>query len=158
MANCCTWINRLRCCRRQTKQTYIYLYNPIMGGSSSNHCWIVCILFGLCLAIVVILAAVIIYHINSSDFISTSTTDMHTIAKKRQLPDYVNLNIDPCEHFYEFVCDKWTRRKHMEEINGEEDIEQKWTYIRHEIHDKLMTNSSNQLRSSESMNRMFFFR
>ncbi|UJR26023.1 hypothetical protein I4U23_007369 [Adineta vaga] len=149
MANCCTWISRQQsCCRRQPKQTYIYLYNPLMADSSTNHCCLVSILFGICLAIIAILAAVIIYHIDSNNFstISNSTYDFdnNATARKRQLPDFVNINIDPCEHFYDFVCDKWTRRKHMEDIDGKDDNEPKWTSIRHQLHGKLMTNLSNQ--------------
>jgi hypothetical protein len=130
-----------------------------MSGSSSSHCCLVCILFGLCLAFVVILAAVVIYHLNSSGFILTTTTPagprIDTITKKRQLPDFVNTNIDPCEHFYDFVCDKKIRRKTIEQYNNEEEYEQKSTQIRHEIHGKLMTNISSQAISSKSMNKNF---
>ncbi|CAF3780866.1 unnamed protein product [Adineta steineri] len=150
MANCFAWISRSRCCRRQPKQTYIYLYNPIMptSSSSSNHCCLVCILFGFCLAIVVILASIVIYQLNSS-YIDPKP-GIQPIPKKRQLPDFVNINIDPCENFYEFVCDKWMQKRHIEEFIDKDDSEQKWTYIRHKIHGQLMTNITNQLISTES--------
>jgi len=130
------------------------------GSSSSSHWCLVCILFGLCLAFVVILAAVFIYHLNSSLFIPISPKTsidprLSATAKKRQLPDFVNINIDPCEYFYDFVCDKLTRKKYIERLNNEEELEQKWTLIRHEFHDRLMTNISNQSITDESMNRIF---
>ncbi len=165
MADCCAWLSRPSCCRRQQQHAYIYLYSPTMAGSSSSsssHWCLVCILFGLCLAFVVILAAVVIYHLNSSNFIPPPPNSgiderLSGISKKRQLPDFVNINIDPCEHFYDFVCDKLTRRKNLERFNNEEEeFEQKWTRIRHEFHDKLMINISNQPKTIISMNKTFF--
>ncbi len=155
MPDCCSWLSRSGCCRRHSQQAYIYLYSPTMAGSSSLHWCLVCILFGLCLAFVVILAAVVIYHLNSSILISTTTTatiatdiDSRTtaIAKKRQLPHFVNTNIDPCVYFYNFVCDKLTRKKSIEKFSYDEDkLEQTtWTRIRHEFHDRIMSNTSNQ--------------
>jgi hypothetical protein len=93
---------------------------------------------------------------NIKNLLSSSKTDTDeravAIAKKRQLPDFVNINIDPCEDFYEFVCDKWTHRTKIERYNDKEENEQKWTRIRHRIHDKLMVNiTNNKPRSSESM-------
>jgi hypothetical protein len=129
------------------------------SSSSSKHCCLVCILFGLCLAFVIILAGVLIYHLNSSNFSSTSKSiydqNTHSTAAKRQLPDFVNINIDPCEYFYGFVCDKWTRGKHKEKFNNIQDIQQKWTHIQQKIHDKLMTNISHQSITSEGINRSF---
>jgi uncharacterized membrane protein len=164
MPDWCSWLSRSCCCQRHFRSTYIYLYSPTMSGSSSPsslfQC-LVCILFGLCLAFVVILTTVVIYRMNSNDYILSSNANAeqraYSIAKKRQLPDFVNINIDPCEYFYEFVCDKWTRRKKTERYDNGEEYEQKWTRIRHEIHDKLMVNiSSTQPRSSESMMSFFY--
>ena len=70
--------------------------------------------------------------------------DCYPIAMKRQLPDFVNTNIDPCEHFYEFVCDKLTPKKHVDVINDVDDNEHKWTSVRHELHAKLMSKLDNQ--------------
>ncbi len=165
MADFCTWLSRPCCCRRQQQQAYIYLYSPTMAdsssSSSSSHWCLVCILFGLCLAFVVILTAVVIYHLNSSSVIPISETGIDPrispTARKRQLPDFVNINIDPCEHFYDFVCDKLIRRKNIERNNNEEEFEQTWTRIRHQFHDKLMTNISNQSITNESMNIACFY-
>ncbi|CAF0771395.1 unnamed protein product [Adineta ricciae] len=149
MSHCCSWISRQpRCCRREPKQTYIYLYNPIMPETSTNRCCVPVILFGLCLAIVAIFAAAIIYHLDSASPISTlnatNCVDCYAIAMKRQLPDFVNTNIDPCEHFYEFVCDKLTPKKHVDVIDDVDDNEHKWTSVRHELHAKLMSKLDNQ--------------
>jgi hypothetical protein len=160
MPDCCSWLSQPCCCRRQPQHAYIYLYSPTMDGSSSSSAslfrCLIYILLGFCLAFVLILTAVVIYHMNISNLISSSkpSTDQRVaaIAKKRQLPDFVNTNIDPCEHFYEFVCDKWTRQTKIARYNDKEENEQKWTRIRHKIHDKLMVNISyNESRSSESM-------
>ncbi|CAF4112785.1 unnamed protein product [Rotaria sp. Silwood2] len=150
MPNCCSWLNRLCCCRRQQQHAYIYLYSPTMPDSSSSHCCLICTLFGLCLTLIVILSAVFIYHLNSSGSKNSTDPCTHPITKKRQLPDFVNVNIDPCENFYEFVCDKLTRRKTKERFSDKDDLEQKWTRIRHEIHDKLMINISSQSISNEN--------
>jgi hypothetical protein len=129
------------------------------SSSSSFHCCFVCILFGLCLAFVVILAAAVIYHLNGNILIRTATIDPRTspFTRKRQLPDFVNTNINPCEYFYDFVCDNLTRKKNLERFNHEEELEQKWTHIRHKYHDKIMTNITTQSITNESMNRMFLF-
>ena len=167
MATCCPWLSRPCCCRRPTPPAYIYLYSADMGdSSSSSHC-LVCFLFGLCLAFVVILAAVTIYHLNSSDFnrsyASSDDPSSEVIAKKRQLPDYVNINIDPCEHFYDFVCDKWKSQQRQaqqlaldgsdEDVTGTpdgDDYEEKWTQTRREMHSQLMGDPSNQTFWDES--------
>ncbi|CAF1410809.1 unnamed protein product [Rotaria sordida] len=163
MPDCCSWLSRLCCYRRQSQHTYIYLYSPTMDGSSSSSSSsslstfnrLACILFGFCLAFIIILTAIVIYYLNSNIFMisSKTTTDSHifSIAKKRQLPDFVNINIDPCENFYNFVCDKWIQRKKVEKNEDAEEYKQKWTRIQHRIHDKLMINISNsQLISSKS--------
>jgi hypothetical protein len=133
-----------------------------MGGGSSPSSSIlfrclVCLLFGFCLAFVLILTGVVIYHLNSNIFSLKANPDQRAIpiAKRRQLPDFVNLDIDPCEHFYQFVCDKWTQRKKLERYG--EEYEHEWTRIRHRIHDTLMINISNSPSiSSESMKNLFF--
>jgi hypothetical protein len=162
MPDCCSWLCRVCCCRRQPQHTYIYLYSPrtVDGSPSPSSLFrcLVCAIFGFCLAFVLILTCVVIYHFNSNNLSLKASTDQNIIpiAKKRQLPDFVNINIDPCEHFYEFVCDTWTQRKKLERY--EEEYEQKWTRIRHRIHDTLMANiSSNPSISSESMKSFFFF-
>lgn len=149
-----SWLSRPCCCRRQSSQAYIYLYSPTMAessSSSSSPC-LVCLLFGLCLAFIVILAAVVIYHLNTHDDPSSTTTadgwNTAPITKKRQLPDFVNVNIDPCEHFYDFVCDKWTRKTSEVGLLNEND--QKWIHIRHHLHDQLLNNQSYSGRTSES--------
>ncbi|CAF1073817.1 unnamed protein product [Rotaria sp. Silwood1] len=156
MPECCSWLSRLCCCRRRSQHTYIYLYSSTMDGSSSSSSSLslfnrlACILFGFCLTFILILTAVIIYHLNSNIFmispkLNTDDSGIISIAKKRQLPDFVNININPCENFYHFVCDKWIRRKIFEKINDdeEEEYKQKWKRIRHRIHNKLMMNISN---------------
>jgi hypothetical protein len=154
MSNSSSWLSRLCCCRRQKQQAYIYLYSPQMPGSSSSHCCLICILFGLCLAVIVILAAVVIYHLNSSDSISKTTSNtfqsVQPTGKKRQLPDFINDKIDPCQYFYEFVCDKLIQKKNLDKFIQQE-FQQKWTHIQHEIHEKLMTDINQPLRSNESM-------
>lgn len=165
MATCCAWLSRPCCCRRQTPPAYIYLYSPDMSdSSSSSHC-LVCVLFGLCLAFIVILAAVSIYHLNSSDFHrsykSGDETASQVIAMKRQLPDYVNINIDPCEHFYDFVCDKWKTAQGLgldrsadDLAIDEDEYEQKWSQARSHMHGRLMSDLDNQtLSNDESMRR-----
>ncbi|CAF1948065.1 unnamed protein product [Rotaria magnacalcarata] len=162
MPDCCSWLNRLRCCRRRQQQqhTYIYLYSPTMADSSSSSSTrspllllnrLSCILFGFCLAIILLLTALVIYHLNSNIFTMSSNVNSHSniiaIAKKRQLQDFVNLDIDPCENFYNFVCDKWIQQRKSKD---EDDYEKKRSRIRHEIHGKLMINiSNNQVISSE---------
>lgn len=156
MPDCCSWLSGSRCCRRESQHTYIYLYSPRTGdGSSSSSLFrcLVCTIFGLCLAFILILTCVVIYHLNSNNVSLKTSTDHRVIpiAKKRQLPDFVNINIDPCENFYEFVCDKWPQRKKLEK-SEEEEVEYKWTRIRHRIHDTLMVNiTNNPSISSESM-------
>jgi hypothetical protein len=161
MPDCCSLLNRLCCCRQRPQHTYIYLYSPRTGDGSSTSLFrcLVCTIFGFCLAFALILTGVVVYHLNSNNLSLKSNTDQRVIpiAQKRQLPDFVNINIDPCEHFYEFVCDKWTKRKKLERY--EEEYEQKWTRIRHRIHDKLMVNISinnNPSISNESMKVIFF--
>jgi hypothetical protein len=155
-----SWLSRLCCCRRQSQHTYIYLYSPRMGDSSSLFRCLICLIFGAFFVFLLVLTVVVVYHLNSNNISLKANTDqpITPIARKRQLPDFVNLNIDPCEHFYEFVCDKWTRRRKLEGNENEEEYEQKWTRIRHRIHDKLMINiSSNPPRSSESMKVSFSY-
>jgi hypothetical protein len=113
------------------------------------------------LAFVLLLTGVVIYHLNSGIFSLKSNPDQRaiSIAKRQQLPDFVNLDIDPCEHFYQFVCDKWIQRKRLEGYGEEEqNDEQKWIRIRHRMHDILMMNISNSPSiSSESMLLLLFF-
>ncbi|CAF4684521.1 unnamed protein product [Rotaria socialis] len=164
MPDCCLWLNRLRCCRRrqqqQQQQTYIYLYSPTMADSSSSSSTrsssfllnrLACILFAFCLAIILLLTALVIYHLNNNIFTMSPNVNSHSniiaIAKKRQLQDFVNLDVDPCENFYNFVCDKWIQQRKSKD-NG--DYEKKRSRIRHKIHGKLMINiSNNQIISSE---------
>ena len=87
---------------------------------------------------------------------SHSNHDIAPIARKRQLQDFVNVNIDPCENFYDFVCDKWTqerkRDKYHDDLDDEDTSKHQWTRIRHQIHDKLMINiTSDQSKSNQSM-------
>jgi hypothetical protein len=121
------------------------------SSPSSSRCCLICILFGLCLAFIVILAAVVIYHLNSSDVTSKTALGkflpVQLTAKKRQLPNFVDVNIDPCQHFYEFVCDKLTRGKNLERYI-EDEFQQKWIHIQHDIHDKLMTNINQPTKES----------
>ena len=121
------------------------------SSSSSSPC-LVCVLFGLCLALIVILAAVVIYHLNSQvpGPLLTSTAHPRTelATKKRQLYNFVNTSIDPCENFYDFVCDKWTRNKTFDDDDDDQD---KWRRIRHHFHDQLMSNQSYSGRTNESM-------
>ncbi len=161
MPDCCSWLSRSSCCPGPSEHTYIYLYSPRMDGSSSSSSsslfhYLICTIFGICLVFVLILTGVVIYHLNNNNLSLKLNIDQPIIpiAKKRQLPDFVNINIDPCEHFYEFVCDKWIQRKKLEGSEGEYERghEQKWTRIRHRIHDTLMVNISNTPSiSSESM-------
>lgn len=157
MPDCCSWLSRSACCRRQSQHAYIYLYSPTMANSSSSttsHCCLICILFALCLAFIVILAAVVIYHLNSTTFPNSPASSIATrfpTTKKRQLPDYVNINIDPCENFYDFVCDNLTQKKSIETYNNQEEYEQKWIQIRHNFHDKLMIDINNQTINNRSM-------
>lgn len=163
MPNCCSGLSRLRCYRRESQHAYIYLYSPTMtessassasSSSSSSHCCLICILFAICLTLIVMLTAVFVYYLISTDFRSSSVkpTDPCTnpTAKKRQLPDYVNINIDPCDNFYDFVCDKWIRRPKVDTFSCKQESELKWTSIRHEIHDKLMANFSGKSIANES--------
>ncbi|CAF2884619.1 unnamed protein product [Rotaria sp. Silwood2] len=149
MPDCCSWLSRLCCYRRRSQHTYIYLYSSTMDASSSSLLFnrIACILFGFCLAFILILTAIVIYYLNSNIFMISSKTNPDTrifsIAKKRQLPDFVNINIDPCENFYNFVCDKWIQQKKLEKNEDDEEYKEKWKRIRHRIHDKLMINISN---------------
>ncbi|UJR22904.1 hypothetical protein I4U23_025932 [Adineta vaga] len=164
MSNCCSWLNRQYCCcRRQSRGTYIYLYSPTMGSSSSLFHCLICILCGFCLAFILILTTIIIYNMNSKNLSLTSKShtnhDMLPIARKRQLQDFVNTNIDPCENFYDFVCDKWTQQRKKErsydgdDTNDDEDsYKHKWTRIRHRIHDKLMINMTKDQSKSNQNN------
>ncbi len=131
------------------------------GPSSTLYRCLVCLIFTFCLAFVLLLTGVVIYHLNSGIFSLKSNPDQRaiSIAKRQQLPDFVNLDIDPCEHFYQFVCDKWIQRKRLEGYGEEEqNDEQKWIRIRHRMHDILMMNISNSPSiSSESMLLLLFF-
>ena len=113
---------------------------------SSSHWCLVCILFGFCLAFVVILAAVVIYHLHSNNLLPPSTSTVSTataVTEKLQFPVFVDKNIHPCENFYQFVCKKLTRQNATEILFYNEDkFQQKWTRIRHEFHDKIMSNSN----------------
>jgi hypothetical protein len=113
-----------------------------MGGSSSNTLYrcLACLIFGFCLIFILILTGIVLYHMNSNIFSLKSNSDQRiiSIAKRQQLPDFVNFDIDPCEHFYEFVCDKWIQRKKLEQYG--EEYEHKWMRIRHRLHDILMFN------------------
>ena len=125
------------------------------SSSSSSPC-LVCVLFGLCLALIVILAAVVIYHLNSQVPDPSLTSTAHPRAaistKKRQLYHFVNTSIAPCENFYAFVCDPWTRKKLAEALFDDDDDDQdKWRQIRHQLHDQLMSNQSYSGRTNESM-------
>ena len=128
-----------------------------MAGPPSSGMFrcLICILIGFCVAFVLLLTAIIIHRLNINNFTSSSSKTnidqrISPIAKKRQLPDFVNTNIDPCENFYDFVCDKWSERTKVEEY------EQKWTRIRHRMHDKLMINMNNtQSKSSEGITNLF---
>lgn len=78
---------------------------------------------------------------SGTDIDSTSTA----IAQKLKLPDFVNINIDPCDYFYNFVCDKLRPKKPFERpINNDDQSERRWTQIRYEFHDQIMSNSNNQ--------------
>ena len=135
-----------------------------MAGASSSSLFrcLICILIGFCVAFVLILTAVIIHRLNFNNFISSSSKTnidqrINPIAKKRQLPDFVNTNIDPCENFYDFVCDKWSQRAKIKNDENEAEYEQKWIRIRHRIHNKLMINMNNsQSKSSEGTTSLFF--
>ena len=99
----------------------------------------------------------VIYYLNSSTLIPMSAigVDPSTIgiAQKLKLPDFINLKIDPCEYFYNFVCDKFTAKKSMERVeNIEDQWERKWTQIRYEFHDQIMSNTSNQSITNISTN------
>ncbi|CAF0886876.1 unnamed protein product [Adineta ricciae] len=133
-----------------------------MSSSSSSsslfHC-LICILCGFCLAFILILTTVIIYNMNSRNVSFTSKShsnhDIVPIARKRQLQDFVNVNIDPCENFYDFVCDKWTqerkRDKYHDDLDDEDTSKHQWTRIRHQIHDKLMINiTTDQSKSNQN--------
>lgn len=144
MSKCFSWFRRLGCCQEPMQPTYIYLYSPRTGSSSSMspalfRC-LICLILGFCLAFIFILTGIIIYHLNSNVFLLKASTHQQVIpiAKRRQLPDFVNLDKDPCENFYEFVCDKWIHRK-KSEIDQDENVN-KWTRIRHHVHDTLMAN------------------
>lgn len=130
-----------------------------MASSSSsrrsNRC-LICILFGLCLILIVALSAVFIYHLNSSDFsrFKTKSTDLCTtypIARRLQYPDFVNTNIDLCENFHEFVCNRWTKQNQRKFFDDQVDFEDKWTHIQKEIHEKIMSNISDPSILNESM-------
>ena len=136
-------------------------YSSSSSSFSLFHC-LVRILVGFCLALALILTALVVYYLNSNRLIlfSSANTDqgVSSLAKKRQLPDFVNIDVDPCEHFYQFVCDKKTPPSKLERYEDNEKHALKWTHIRSRIHDKLMTNISNgQSRSSESTKKCFFF-
>ena len=154
MSDCCSCLRRLGRCRRESQHAYIYLYSPNMitssSSSSSSSRWcLVCLLFGLCLAFIAILSAMVIYYLNSSTLMPMSGTDIDSsstaIAQKLKLPDFVNLNIDPCDYFYNFVCDKLRPKKSSErQVNPEDQLKRRWTEIRYAFHDQIMSNSSNQ--------------
>lgn len=155
MSNCCSCLTRFGCCRRESQHAYIYLYSPNMptpsSSSSSSHWCLVCLLFGLCLAFIVILSAMVIYYINSSTLIPMSAmgVDPSTmgIAQRLKLPDFINLKIDPCEYFYNFVCDKLPSKKSIERVENHED---QWTQIRYDFHHRIMSNTSNQSMNNTS--------
>ena len=145
MPNCSSCLRRSGCCQEQSEPTYIYLYSPRTGSSSSSmspslYRCLICLILGFCLTFILILTGLVIYHLNSNVFLLKATTNQQIIpiAKRRQLPSFVNLNKDPCDNFYEFVCDKWIERKQSEIY--EDENERKWTRIRHRIHDTLMAN------------------
>ena len=170
MANDCSWLSWLYRCRRRSQRTYIYLYSPTMtsslslpllssSSSSASHRCLLCILLVLCLALIVILAAASIYHLNSSDFtlskpqLTKSCTE--SMTEKRQLPNFVNINIDPCENFYEFVCGGSGRPKRPGKFNDNREFEAKWRHVQNEIHEKIMTKISSLSIPNRSMNRIF---
>ncbi len=105
MSDCCPWLSRPSCCRRQPQHAYIFLYSPNMAGpssSSSFHCCFVCILFGLCLAFVVILAAAVIYHLNGNILIRTTTIDPRTWHEKKISKDLImKKNSNKNGHIYD---------------------------------------------------------
>lgn len=146
------WLTRPWTGRRQNQAAYIYLYSPNMreSSTSSSHC-LTCLLFGLCLAFIVILSAIIIYQLNSSESpAARSTTDSSFCcsSKKRDLPDFVNVNIDPCEHFYNFVCDEWARGKTRHSTSDHDYL---WSKMRLEMHQQLMTNISDEISEDSSL-------
>lgn len=152
MPNCFSCLRRSGCCQEQLEPTYIYLYSPRTGSSSSMspslYRCLICLILGFCLTFILILTGLVIYHLNSNAFLLKATTNQQVIpiARRRQLPSFVNLNKDPCENFYEFVCDKWIQAKKSEIYENE--YERKRARIRHRIHDTLMANITSLARTS----------
>ena len=142
MADCPSWLERLRCWRRPTRPAYIYLYGPRTSESPSSRC-LVCTLVLLCLCLIVILTGMIVYHRRSNYPILPSTLTRgqwsYATAQRQQLPDFVHATIDPCENFYDFVCHRWLKQ---EKVEREQEHQRQWTRLQHLVHAKLLGNDS----------------
>lgn len=133
MSKCWPWSNH----HRANQHTYIYLYTPEMNNASRLSRCLISLIFILSLIIILTLTGAIIYHFQANHHHTIVTKQYEVaLAKKRQLPFFVNLNIDPCENFIEFVCDKWTM------LRSSSTYEQKTQRIQRYLHDQLMNNNS----------------